>query len=144
MGRIENSDSSIAIKGLENFNEDLSAISFPLEVSLNYFQFTILVSLVTSLLIKYFIFKINIDLNVLNYFKVIAYSFLINTGVFLSFAYLLRFFNFPRSEIILQLFLYPIIFGFLIILLNLILENKIFFFNNKYLNMSLSLLLILF
>ena len=92
----EKSDTSIAIQGLSNFNEDLSDISFPADLNLNYLQFTIFISIISTLIIRFIILKIDTESNPVNYLKIVGYTFFTNTGVLLTVFYLFRFFNFPR------------------------------------------------
>ena len=136
----EKSDTSIAIQGLSNFNEDLSDISFPVDVNLNYLQFTIFISIISTLIIRFIILKIDTESNPVNYIKIVGYTFFTNTGVLLAIFYLFRFFNFPRRVILLQIFLYPLIFGTLIIILNIYLkENSKIFKNSKFTILSVLL-----
>ena len=134
----EKSDVAIAIRGLSNFNEDLTDISFPLDVNLNYLQFTIFISLISALITRFVTLKINTDSNPVNYLKIIGYTFFTNTGVLFSVLYLFRFFNFPRKVLIPQIALYPFVFGLLIILLNLFLkEGSKFSFNKRFVTITL-------
>ena len=136
----EKSDTSIAIQGLSNFNEDLSDISFPIDVNLNYLQFTIFISIISTLIIRFIILKIDTESNPVNYLKIVGYTFFTNTGVLLTVFYLFRFFNFPRKVLFLQIVLYPLIFGTLVIILNIYLkENSKIFKNSKFINLSILL-----
>lgn len=134
----EKSDVAIAIRGLSNFNEDLSDISFPMDLNLNYLQFTIFIALVSAIITRFVILKINTDSDPVNYIKIIGYTFFTNTGVLFSVLYLFRFFNFPRKVLFLQIALYPFVFGLLIILLNSYLkEHSKFSLNKRFITISL-------
>ena len=134
----EKSDVAIAIRGLSNFNEDLSDISFPVDINLNYLQFTIFISIVTALITRFIILKINTDSDPVNYLKIIGYTFFTNTGVLFSVLYLFRFFNFPRKVLFLQIAIYPFVFGLLIIMLNVYLkENSKFSLNKRFITISI-------
>ena len=136
----EKNDTSIAIQGLSNFNEDLSDIAFPLDVNLNYLQFTIFISIITTLIIRFIILKIDTESNPVNYLKIVGYTFFTYTGVLLTVFYLFRFFNFPRRVIFLQIGLYPLIFGTIIVVLNIYLkENSKIFKNSKFITFSILL-----
>ena len=134
----EKSDIAIAIRGLSNFNEDLSDISFPMDLNLNYLQFTIFISIITALITRFLILKINTDSDPLNYLKIIGYTFFANTGVLFSVLYLFRFFNFPRKVLFIQIVVYPFVFGLLIIMLNIYLkENSKFPLNKRFITVSI-------
>ena len=134
----EKSDTAIAIRGLSNFNEDLADISFPVDLNLNYLQFTIFISILTALITRFIILKINTDLDPVNYLKIIGYTFFTNAGVLFSVLYLFRFFNFPRYVLFLQIAIYPFVFGLLIIMLNIYLkENSKISLNKRFITISI-------
>ena len=117
--KFEQSDFSIAISGLNNFAEDLSDIGFPITFEVSYTFFAVIIALITSLFIYLTILKIDIFENPINLIKVFIKLFFVNFSVLSIILYIFRFYNFPRSYILLDVFIYPIVFILLLILIQI-------------------------
>jgi len=128
--KFESSDYAIAITGLNNFYEDLSDIGMSSSSSIGYLFFAVFISLTTTILFSFFILNRDNFSSPQNFLQLTIYLFLINSGVLLSVLYLLRFFNFPRRFLILDLILYPVFFTVIVGLINIDF-GKIFKKNNS-------------
>ena len=117
-GKFQESDYTIAIQGLNNFAEDLSDIGFPASVQVSYTFFVFLISLISSLVIFYKFIKIDIFSNPVNILRLIFNLFILNLSTLSVVLYLFRFYSFPRSYLLLDIFIYPVIFTVLISLVN--------------------------
>ena len=115
--RFEQSDFSIAIQGLNNFSEDLSDIGFPISFEISYTFFAVIIALISSSFIYLTILKIDIFENPVNLIRVFIKLFFINLSVLSVVLYIFRFYNFPRSYILLDVFIYPLVFLLLILLI---------------------------
>lgn len=122
--RFEKSDYSIAIKGLNNFSEDLSDIGFQ-SSQISYFGFAVFIGFLLTFFLLLFI---KID-GIFSDVKILLFLpfnlFILNTGVLFSILYIFRFFNFPRSEILFNLFSYPVLMTLVYMFLNLDLKSYI-------------------
>lgn len=117
-GKFQDSDYTIAIQGLNNFAEDLSDIGFPASVQVSYTFFVFLISLVSSLVIFYKFIKIDIFSNPVNILRLMVNLFILNLSTLSVVLYLFRFYSFPRSYLLLNIFIYPVFFTIMISLIN--------------------------
>ena len=118
-GKFQESDVSIAIQGLDNFAEDLSDIGFPANIQISYTFFVLLIAFITTLFIHFKLSKTNILENPVNILKMFFSLFLLNVSTLSVVLYIFRFYNFPRSFLILDILIYPIVFIIFMILLNI-------------------------
>lgn len=121
--KFEQSDYSIAIKGLNNFSEDLNDLGFPAGLKIKYLYFAILVALLVTIIIYYFVlsnFKSSDPLIILKSILQIAF---VNSSILIIVLYIFRFFNFPRVYILINIILYPIVMSFLIFILRIYFGN---------------------
>lgn len=115
----------------ENFGyiaDLLSSIGFPVELRINIYFYSFLISVVTYLFLDLFL-KPNFSDNeifekIKNYFVVlVTYA-----SIFLFILFIFRFVSFPRLNILINLLLFPIFYIFIKTILNFsILKNPIFF-----------------
>ncbi len=117
-GKFQESDYTIAIQGLNNFAEDLSDIGFPANIQVSYTSFVFLICLISTFVIFYKFIKIDIFNNPVNILRLMLNLFILNLSTLSVVLYLFRFYSFPRSYLILDIFIYPIIFTILIFLIN--------------------------
>ena len=122
-GKFQESDVSIAIQGLDNFAEDLSDIGFPANIQISYTFFVLLIAFITTLFIHFKLSKTNILENPVNILKMFFSLFLLNVSTLSVVLYIFRFYNFPRSFLILDILIYPIVFIIFMILLNIDFKN---------------------
>jgi len=117
--KFEKSDLTIALQGLNNFTEDLQDVGISSSFELSFFLFAIITGLLNLLFTYFFVLKINLLKDPFSFIKSFFYLFLLNFGVLSSVLYLFRFYSFPRSYLLLDIVLYPIVFILLILLTQL-------------------------
>lgn len=123
---IANLDQNTLLNSLKNLAEDFQSINFPLNLELDLFFISSLISLVNSILIIRVVFlKINLS-DPLILIKNFIILFFINCGTLFTILYFLRIYNLPRSYIVLQIIIFPFVF----LLLTALLKIKFLTFKN--------------
>ena len=110
-----NRNTDIAKYVLENVQDDLIKISFPLNFQLNSFFFAFIVSLLMTALTKVYVVNNFSTENAVKIISTISKLFFIYTGSIFSILYFLRLFQLSRGVFILAMAVYPIL-SYLIIL----------------------------
>tara|TARA_B100001564_G_C20667475_1_gene684483 strand:- start:1539 stop:3290 length:1752 start_codon:yes stop_codon:yes gene_type:complete len=110
-----NKNTDIAKYVLENVQDDLIKISFPLNFQLNSFFFAFIVSLLMTALTKVYVVNNFSTENAVKIISTISKLFFIYTGSIFSILYFLRLFQLSRGVFILAMAVYPIL-SYLIIL----------------------------
>ncbi len=115
--RIEKNYPEIVIKSLENIVNDLDSIGFYSELKLSIILLVSIVAFLNSFLIITFIFD---KFNFTDLTKLLNYTlmlFFINTGVTFFVLYILRFYDFSRGTLLINIFFFPLLMSLLILFL---------------------------
>ena len=116
---INNLDQNTLLNSLENLAGDFQSINFPVNLELDLFFISFLISLVNSILIIRVVFlKIKLS-DPLILIKKFIILFFINCGTLFTILYFLRIYNLPRSYIVLQIIIFPFVFLLLTSLLKI-------------------------
>lgn len=120
---VEKKNYSIAVLGLEQVLNDL--ISLNINSTLSYLSFSLIVGLTIGSISFFAVFRNKKTLSPLDSISHMIKLFFINSTVLLTSIYIFRFFNFSRLYIILNLFIYPILFFIIYFLIAEITKKKI-------------------
>ena len=102
--------------GLLNILSDIEKLRIPID-SISLFFIPILISIVVSIFTYNLIFKIfNLD-DLINIFNTFLKLFIVNIGSLFFILYFFRLFNISRAYLLLNIFIYPFIFIFLLMFL---------------------------
>ena len=117
LNRLFEKNINITKTNLINLQSDFLNIGFPIEFEIGTIFISIVISLMVTLLVNYFIVS-SIDFqNPISVIKNIVNIFFIYSGALLSILYFLRMFNFSRGILLIYLFLFPILL-FILLLIN--------------------------